>query len=217
VTLSPADARLLERYVALITQWNRRLRLTGPKGAEDVARILGAGAFNSLPFVPAAGSLVDLGSGAGIPGIPLAVMRPSLRVALVEASRKKAAFLELAVRDLGLAHTVVLHARAEDLGHDPDHRERYDVATAQALAPLRVLAEYALPLLRTGGVAVFPKGAGAADEAAGAADVFRILGGYVETQAASSNNVSSVIVVRKTRPTPLEFPRRPGVPSRRPL
>ena len=217
MTLLPADAHLLERYVALITRWNRRLRLTGPKDAEDVARTLVAGAFEILRFVPAAGSLIDLGSGAGIPGLLLAVMRPSLRVALVEAMRKKAAFLEVAVGELDLANAIVLRARAEDLSREPEHRERYDVVTAQALAPLRVLAEYALPLLRTGGVGVFPKGERVADETAAADDALRILGGRAEIQVPSSSTASHVVVVRKIRPTPLEFPRRPGLPSRRPL
>jgi 16S rRNA (guanine527-N7)-methyltransferase len=217
VAVSPAQVHLLERHAALITMWNRRLRLTGARTAEDVARILILGALEILRFLPSAGSVLDLGSGAGIPGIPMAVMRAGVWIVLVEASRRKAAFLELAVRDLGLANVAVLNARAEEVGRDPDHRERYDAVTARALAPLRVLVEYALPLLRVGGVAVFPKGAGAADEVAAAADVLRILGGRAETEPPSRPQGSPVVVIRKTAPTPPEFPRRPGIPVRRPV
>jgi 16S rRNA (guanine527-N7)-methyltransferase len=144
-------------------------------------------------------------------------MRPDARVVLVEATRRKAAFLGLAIRDLGLANVVVLNARAEQLGHDPDHRERYDAVTARALAPLRVLVEYALPLLRIGGVAIFPKGAGAEVEVRAAADVLERLGGQAEMHVASSHHASPVVIVSKFASTPEEFPRRPGVPSRRPL
>ncbi len=216
VALSPAQAHVLERHVALITQWNRRLRLTGRRGVEDVARLI-LGALEILRFLPLEGSVIDLGSGAGVPGLPVAVMRPGVRVVLVEASRRKAAFLELAVRDLRLANVAVLNARAEEVGRDPDHRERYDAVTAQAVAALRVLVEYALPLLRMGGVAVFPKGAAAAGEAAAAAPVLRLLGGQAEMQPPLGRRGMPVVVVRKTAPTPLEFPRRSGVPVRRPI
>lgn len=215
--LSLAQQRLLERYVALIVEWSQRLRLTGMHTPTDVAHILVLGALDVLPFLPEAGSVLDLGSGAGVPGIPVAVMRPGARVVLVEAARRKAAFLELAVRDLGLANVAVLNVRAEALGRVPEHREQYEVVTARAVAPLRVLAEYALPLLRIGGVGVFPKGAGAADEAAAAAHVLRLLGGRAETQPSSFRHAWTTVLVWKVAPTPLEYPRRPGVPSRRPL
>jgi len=217
VGLSPGQARLLEHYAALITVWNRRLRLTGVRSAEDAVRVLILGALDILRFLPAQGVILDLGSGAGVPGIPIAALRPSAQVVLLEASRKKAAFLELASRELGLANVTVLNARAETLGRDPDHREHYDAVTARALAPLRVLVEYALPLLRMGGVAVFPKGVKAAAEVAAAAKALTILGGQAETRGSLSRNSSPSVVVRKIAPTPPEFSRRPGVPPRRPL
>ncbi|HEV2281196.1 MAG TPA: 16S rRNA (guanine(527)-N(7))-methyltransferase RsmG, partial [bacterium] len=147
------DQRLrLERYLALVEEWRPRVQLTGA-GAAETASVLIAGALCLLPFVPDAGRLVDLGSGAGVPGIPLAVMRPRLHIVLADAARKKAAFLEIAARDLALDNVDVAQARAEDLGRDPAHRGRYDTVTARALAPARVTVEYALPLLRLGGEA----------------------------------------------------------------
>lgn len=217
VGLSPGQARLLEHHAALITEWNQRLRLTGVRTAVDVVRVLVLGALEILRFLPAAGVLLDLGSGAGVPGIPIAVMRSSVQVVLLEALRRKAAFLELAIREVGLPNVTVLNARAEDIGRDPEHRQHYDAVTARALAPLRVLVEYALPLLRVGGVAVFPKGAGAADEVDAAAKALRVLGAQAEAHGSLSRRASPVVVVRKIAPTPPEYPRRPGVPSRRPL
>jgi 16S rRNA (guanine527-N7)-methyltransferase len=115
------------------------------------------------------------------------------------------------LRELGLANADVLHARAEALGRSEAHRERHDAATARGVASLAVLAELALPLIKVGGLAVFPKGPRAQEEDAAAAAAVRLLGGVADVRA------FQMIVVRKVAPTPLAYPRRPGVPARRPL
>lgn len=214
--LSPKQHALLERYLVLVAEWSGRLRLTGARSVEEMARVLVLDALASLPFLPSHGALIDLGSGAGVPGVAISVASPDLHVVLAEASRKRAGFLQLVLRELALENAEVVHARAETLGHSPSHRERYDGVTARALADLRVLLEYALPLLRVGGVAVFPKGRTAAAEVASAARTLSLLGGQAELRTAPSSP-SPWIVVRKVNPTPLAYPRRPGVPSRRPL
>lgn len=212
-----AEQRLrLERFLALVEEWRTRVQLTGADSSE-AASVLVAGALCVLPFVPESGRLADLGSGAGVPGIPIAVMRPRLRVVLTDAARKKAAFLEIAARDLGLDNVDVVQARAEDLGRNPAHRDRYDAVTARALAPVRVLAEYALPLLRLGGGAVLPKGRGAPDEVRAAARALQVLGGEAAVHAPPADVCSPVVVIRKIAPTPAAYPRRAGVPQRRPL
>ncbi len=208
---------LLKRYLALVTEWSRRLRLTGVRTPAERARVLILETLTALPYLPIRGMLIDLGSGAGVPGIPLAVVRPEVHVVLVEASRNKAGFLQVAVRELALENAEVVHGRAEALGHDPRHRERYHAVTARALGPLRVLVEYALPLLMVGGVGVFPKGRAAADEVAAASRALHFLGGEADLRIVASAPQSPVIVVRKVAPTPPAYPRRPGVPSRRPL
>jgi 16S rRNA (guanine527-N7)-methyltransferase len=216
LTLSPEQRLRLERYLALVEEWRARVQLTGA-GSAEAASVLVAGALCVLPFVPESGRLADLGSGAGVPGIPIAVMRPRLRVVLTDAARKKAAFLEIAARDLALDSVDVLQARAEDLGRDPAHRDRYDVVTARALAPVRVLAEYALPLLRVGGDAVLAKGRGAQDEVRAAARALRLLGGEAAVHPPGADVCSPVVVIRKIAPTPAAYPRRAGTPQQRPL
>jgi 16S rRNA (guanine527-N7)-methyltransferase len=216
--VSGAQDLLLQRYLALVTQWSTRLRLTGVRTPAERARVLIRETLAVLPCLPVRGMLIDLGSGAGIPGIPLAVVRPEVHVVLVDASRNKAGFLQVAVRELALENAEVVHGRAEVLGHDPRHRERYDVVTARALAPLRVLAEYALPLLKVGGAGVFPKGRSVEQEVAAASRSLRILGGEADVRmVASAEQTSPVIFVRKITSTPSAYPRRPGVPSRHPL
>jgi len=216
LALSPEQCLRLERYLALVEEWRARVALTGADAAET-ASVLVAGALCVLPFVPDSGRLADLGSGAGVPGIPIAVMRPRLRVVLTDAARKKAAFLEIAARGLALDNVDVVQARAEDFGRDPAHRGRYDVVTARALAPVRVLAEYALPLLRLGGEAVLAKGRGAHDEVRAAARAVELLGGEAAVQPPRAKMCSPVVVIRKIAPTPAAYPRRAGIPQRRPL
>jgi len=211
VDLSPDQRALLERYVELVLSWRDRINLTGMRTEAEAVRVLVIDALACLPPLPNRGTIVDLGSGSGTPGVPIAVARPGLRVLLVEASRKKAGFLGVVLRALGLANADVVHARAEVLGRMPAHRERYDAATARAVAPLPVLAELALPLVRVGGLAVFPKGPRAAQEMTAGASALRLLGGAGEARA------SGMIVVRKVAPTPAPYPRRPGVPNKHPL
>jgi 16S rRNA (guanine527-N7)-methyltransferase len=211
IDLAPAQYALLERYVGLVLSWRDRLNLTGAQTEAEAARVLVVDALACLPHLPDQGTVVDLGSGSGTPGVPIAVARPAVRVLLVEASRKKAGFLGVVLRALGLANVDVVQGRAEALGRMPAHRERYDAATARAVAALPVLAEFALPLVRVGGLAVFPKGSHADEEMSAAAGALRLLGGAAEARA------SGLIVVRKLAPTPSPYPRRPGVPGRRPL
>lgn len=217
LALSCDQAARLEQYLSLVAAWNARLGLTAARTAQEVAEVLILRTLAVLPYLPGGGRVADLGSGAGVPGVPVAVMRPALRVVLVEASRRKAGFLGVALRELRLENAEVANARAEALGRDPEHRGRYDAVLARALAPLRVLAEYALPLLKVGGVAVLPKGARAAAEVAAAARALRVLGGEAEVRPALSPHTSPVVLVRKTAPTPDAYPRRPGIPERRPL
>jgi len=217
MTFPPGQLALLERHLSLVAAWSGRLRLTGALSGERAAEVLVLRDLSVLRHLPETGVFADLGSGAGVPGIPIAVTHPHARIVLVEASRKRAGFLQIVLRDLALANAEVMNTRAEVLGRMLEHRGRYDAVTARAVAPLRILVEYALPLLRIGGVALFPKGAGAATELAAAAGALRLLGGEAAIRPAASAAVSSVIVVRKVAPTPAEYPRRPGTPSRRPL
>src|SRR5207302_7758883 len=164
VELSSRQSTLLERYVGLVLEWSSRLNLSGVRTEAAAARVLVLDALACLAALPHHGTLVDLGSGAGTPGVPIAVARPELRVTLVEASRKKAGFLAVAVRELGLVNAEVLHARAAEVGRAPAHRERHDAVTARARAAPSVLAEYPLPLLRIRRSVVVPQARPAAGE-----------------------------------------------------
>lgn len=172
-----------------------------------------------LPHLDGVSSLIDVGSGAGLPGLALKVERPELRLTLLEANRRKAAFLVHAAAELGLDGVEVVARRAEEAGHDPRLREAFDAATARAVAPMPVLVELCLPFVRLGGRLLAMK-ARAGDEVAEAARAIEILGGRLEAVIAAPSAArerGEIVVVAKVATTPADYPRRPGVPSRRPL
>lgn len=171
-----------------------------------------------LDHLDAAHSLVDVGSGGGLPGLALKIARPDLAVTLIESDQAKAAFLVQAAARLSLRGVDVLARRAEDVGREPRHRESFDLATARAVAALAVVAELCLPLVRVGGRMLAQK---TSQEDAGAAGhAIEVLGGSlgsVISTPSRARSMGTVVVVDKVRPTPDAYPRRAGLPSRRPL
>jgi len=164
------------------------------------------------------GSVVDVGSGGGLPGLPLKIARPGLRLTLVEADQAKAAFLVRACAVLGLQDVEVLARRAEEVGQDPHYRESFDVAVARALAPMPALAELCLPLVKVGGRLLAQKTG--SEDVDGALRAIDAVGGALNRVVAApsaARRAGTVVIVDKVRSTPAAYPRRPGVPARKPL
>jgi 16S rRNA (guanine527-N7)-methyltransferase len=162
--------------------------------------------------------LVDVGSGGGLPGLPLKIARPDLEVTLIEADGAKAAFLVRACAELGLSGVEVVASRAEAVGRDGRYRERFDVAVARAVAPMPVLAELCLPLVRVGGRLLAQKTE--REEVASSLRAIELLGGSlvaVLPAPSKARRSGTVVAINKVRPTPPEYPRRPGIPARKPL
>jgi 16S rRNA (guanine527-N7)-methyltransferase len=163
-------------------------------------------------------TVVDVGSGGGLPGIPLKIARPDLEMTLIEADQAKAAFLVQACAELGLEGVEVVARRAEEVGHDPRYREAFDVAVARALAPMPVLAELCLSLVRVGGRLLAQKTEG--EDLDVAHQAIELMGGAlgaVHASPSAARTSGTVVVIDKVRPTPAAYPRRPGVPNRKPL
>lgn len=215
-----ADAA--ERYVALLLRANDRLNLTRVLGADAIARLHLLDALSALPVIDplAPRRAVDLGSGGGVPGIVLALARPDVGWLLVDSVGKKVAALSQMVEALDLHRVDARAERIEALGHDPDWRGSADLVTARACAPLPVLVEYALPLLRVGGRLVAWKGPVPDDELGAGRRAAGLLGGEVTDVRATGIAALGdhrLVLVDKREPTPDRYPRRPGEPSRRPL
>lgn len=202
----------VQRYAGLLLDWNRRDNLTGARTMAQLdAHLADAERLLSLDWSGVA-TVVDIGSGGGLPAIPLAIHLPRIRFTLVEADRRKAAFLHHVAGTLALANVAVAVGRAELLGHDPAFRERFDRATARAAAGPAALLELALPFLRVGGVLLDQVSAVDLEALRGPA---RTLGGGEPSLQVVTGR--SILLVPKEAPTPAQYPRRPGIPKRRPL
>src|SRR5688500_1016494 len=221
-TLPPGFADAGEAFVAPLLEANARINLTRIVEPLDVARLHLLDSLSALPLLDGLGPAraADLGSGGGVPGIVLALARPEVAWALVDSVHRKADALREFVRALGLDNVTVIAERAEILGRDPEHRERYDVVTARACAALPVLVELALPLLRVGGALLGWKGSLFGDELrAGEAAATLLGGGAPEERATGLAALGDhrFVLVRKVEPSPARYPRRAGEPARKPL
>ena len=218
----PEDAPpRLARYLDLLLEANARMNLTRitDRSAAEVQHV--GDALTLLPHLPASPfRLADVGTGGGVPGIPLAIVRPEAHVLLVESTKKKAAFLREAVAALGLTNVTVSDQRAEDVGRDPAYRETFDVVTARAVATLDWLAEWCLPLARRGGKVLAMKGARAAEELPAAAKVIRALNGgdpIVHKADLPGTEHHVIIEIPKLGKTDPRYPRLSTVAKGKPL
>lgn len=164
-------------------------------------------------------SMIDIGAGAGFPGLPLKLLFPQIKLTLNDSVQKKVKFLSEVSTLLGLKDTICNALRAEIIGHDPSMRESFDVAVARAVSETRVLVEYLLPLVKVGGMAVLYKSAGCEEEVSLAASAIKKLGGEIADvkNFAVGEKGRSLILIKKVKPTPNEYPRREGTPSKKPL
>ncbi len=241
INLTEDQVRAFHRHWQELMVWNKRFNLTTVTDYEaaqvrhfldsllplvalrEVGWLPGGERTARPPHWPPGRRLLcaDIGSGAGFPGVPLKVVCPSWGMVLVESVGKKAQFLRHLVSVLALDDVRVEHARAEEVGRDPLHREQYDLVVARAVADLPVLAEYALPLLRRGGLLAAHKGSRAEQEVWEAEKALRVLGGEVlrllTYELPGVVEPRRIVLVEKRSATPALYPRRPGIPQKRPL
>lgn len=223
--LTQQQLERFQRYMEVLLDWSQRVSLTAVRDEDGIQRRHFLESVALVPVLHGQGftlqehSLVDVGSGSGIPGIPLKILEPSLRLTLVEAKQRKAEFLNALLPDLGLSDVTVVTRRAEESAHDPRYREQFDFAIAKALAPLRTLLELTLPFVRMGGLVIAPKGKETEAEVKDARDALDTLKGSVRAVELIplSEPQQQVVLIDKDLPVPARFPRRPGVPAKRPL
>ncbi|MBQ6292736.1 MAG: 16S rRNA (guanine(527)-N(7))-methyltransferase RsmG [Lachnospiraceae bacterium] len=229
ITLSAAQNAAFLAYAELLEQKNAVMNLTAITDFKDVVHkhFLDSCAPARLPWFAPEGreiSLIDVGSGAGFPGIPLKILYPELKVTLLDSLQKRVNFLNEVIEALGLEGTEAIHARAEDGARREDLRERFDIAVSRAVAQLPVLAEYCLPYVKVGGSFLAYKGSGAEEEAEAAKGAVRRLGGgkteltvFTLPGADKETLGRSLVRVIKTAPTPKKYPRKAGTAAKSPL
>jgi 16S rRNA (guanine527-N7)-methyltransferase len=215
----------LRRYLALVLEANQRMNLTAIRDEDAAWERMVVDSLTALDGMPDAqtpgGRVIDIGTGAGFPGVPLAVCRPDLHVTLVDSTAKKARFVEEATAAIGLTNVTVIAERIETLGRDKQHRAVYDVAICRAVGPLPVVLEYMLPLVKVGGRALAMKGPSVEEELDRCGDALHKLGGgdlaVFDAYPPEAGNELVIVSVVKDRMTPAAYPRSPGTPKASPL
>jgi 16S rRNA (guanine527-N7)-methyltransferase len=229
--INEQDLNRFARYLALLVEWQDRAGLTSVTDLEEIQRrhfgesLALLVALRSARLVPSSGgsttAVADIGTGGGFPGLPMRIVEPGIQLTLIEAQARRCRFLEAIVEALDLPDVRVVQARAEEAGRLPDLRGQSDLVVARALAALPILVEYGLPLLRLGGVLATPKGSRVEEEKAASQAAIATLGGTLEPSLALSVAAGApeqqVVVVRRTAPLDDRFPRRAGIPAKRPL
>ncbi len=224
LTLSAAQCDLFETYYLELTDWNRRANLTTITQYEDVQVNHFLDALTvALVWRPASDTpnVIDVGSGGGVPGVPLRIVFPEIRLTLLEATAKKAAFLRHLTERLELDDVETVVGRAEQIAHDERFRGGFDLVLARGIAPMPALAELTLPFAATGGIVVAHKKGDIGEETRQADGAIQMMGGRlreiraVELPEFTDNRC--LVVIEKVAATPAKYPRRPGIPAKRPL
>jgi 16S rRNA (guanine527-N7)-methyltransferase len=223
ILLTSRQVDALTRFEHELIEWNQKFNLTAIRDVESIRR---KHFLDSLSCVIAWKTqppcrLVDVGTGAGFPGIPIKILYPNLQLTLVESVGKKAMFCQHIVSVLGLTGVEVIQARAEDIGQTPEHRETYDWALARAVANLNVLSEYLLPLVKVGGTMLAQKGESGPAEAQSAEKAMKLLGGklkqLIPVHLTGVADDRYLVLVEKVAATPPKYPRKAGIPMKMPL
>ena len=222
ISLTTLQLEQFAQYQSLLLEWNQRINLTGAQSPREIQTRHFA---DSLTCALVTGdlsdkSLIDVGSGAGFPGLPLKIFYPQMKLVLLESVEKKGIFLNEVIAVLELEDVSVLVNRAETAGHDIAHRQQYDWAVARAVAHLSPLLEYLLPFCRIGGYALAQKGARASQELQESQKALQMLGGEVSdlvSVGVDEKSNAQLVIVEKVRETPEKYPRRAGIPVKRPL
>lgn len=214
--LSSAQLDQFESYYAMLADWNTRVNLTAITEPEDVAKKHFLDSLAAAPYLKANAAVADVGTGAGFPGLPLLILRPDLKLTLIDSLQKRLVFLEAVLKELKLSAELV-HARAEDAGQNPKYREKFDVALTRAVSGLPVLCELTLPLVKVGGVSIAYKG-DSAEELSASKNALSVLHATAERVIVPADyGARELVILTKTGTTPKQYPRKAGTPAKNPL
>jgi 16S rRNA (guanine527-N7)-methyltransferase len=223
ISLSPQQIQQYETYYSTLVEWNEKMNLTAITDKPEVYlkhfydSITAAFYFDFTKPL----HICDVGAGAGFPSLPIKIAFPELHITIVDSLNKRIGFLEHLSNQLGLKNVRFIHDRAELFGQNKEHREKYDVVTARAVARLSVLSELCLPLVKVGGTFVAMKGASANEELEAGKKAIAVLGGKLEESYSftlpQEDSERNILIIKKEKGTPKKYPRKPGTPNKSPI
>lgn len=225
IVLSDEQLNLFDRYKDLLLEWNEKINLTAITDTDEIYKKHFLDSLSLIKCINNLGdanyNLLDMGTGAGFPGIPLKIVFPNLNITLADSLNKRIDFLNIVIDELHLDNIKAIHARAEELGHDSDYREKYDLVVSRAVANLSVLSEYCIPFVKVDGIFVSYKSGNSSEEINQSKNAVGMLGGRiintVDFILPGSDFSRSNVCIKKIKETEDRFPRKAGTPSRKPL
>ena len=208
-------------YMNLLIEWNQKINLTAITEPKEIILKHFIDSLTINKYIQQKSTLADVGTGAGFPGIPLKILRPDIKVTLVDSLNKRINFLNEVIEKLNLEDIVTVHSRIEDFGKNKEYREKFDYTTARAVANLSVLSEYLIPIAKVDGQCICMKGSNVKEEVDTSKNAIKILGGKIkkieEFNLPKSGITRNVIIIKKFKNTPDKYPRKAGIPAKEPL
>ena len=221
IELSDENAEKFYNYMNLLLEWNEKINLTAITEEDDIILKHFIDSLTVLKYIKDGEKIIDVGTGAGFPGIPIAIEKKKCQITLLDSLNKRILFLEDVANKINLENVRCIHGRAEDLGQNKQEREKYDISISRAVANLSTLVEYLMPFVRIGGKVICMKGPDCDEEIENAKFAIKELGGKiakVDTLQLPDSDISrTIIIIEKIKETPNKYPRKAGLPSKEPL
>ena len=221
IEINEEQIKSFEKYMNLLLEWNEKINLTAITQPEEVKLKHFVDSLTVLKYINDDDKVIDIGTGAGFPGIPLKIMKENTKITLLDSLNKRINFLNIVIETLNLRNIQAIHGRAEEIARNKLYREKYDVAVSRAVANLSTLTEYMLPFVKVGGKCICMKGANVNEELERAQNAIKELGGEIERvdnfYLSDNDNERNIIVIKKVKETNLKYPRKAGTPSKEPL
>ena len=215
------EVKKFYEYMKMLIEWNKKINLTAINDEKEIIIKHFIDSLTISKYIENAERMVDVGTGAGFPGIPIKIINKDLEVVMVDSLNKRINFLNEVIEKLELKNIKAIHARAEDLGKDKKYREKFDVVTSRAVANMTVLVEYLLPLTKKEGKCICMKGSEIEDELENAKYAIKLLGGKVDKvekiEISDEHMGRNIILINKQENTPNQYPRKAGIPLKKPL